>query len=427
MILIYSPQSSPRLQYICKFVFEEQMGLTFSLTIDKENFANYEGAKINYSKQIFNDHSFTITPYGLLTEKNIVSQQPVCFTVHQTKAFFKTDNGNISFDILAASFYLMSRYEEYLPHTKDDYGRYAHQQSLAFKENFLQLPLVNIWLQHFRKSLQHHFKDLALKTPAFSFTPTYDVDMAWSYKNKGLLRNIGGILKTGSISRLPVLLRLQKDPFDCFDFLKDLHQTHQLQPIYFFLLATRTSAYDKNISPYDYGMWQLMKKLNKEATLGIHPSWRSHSLPNLIKKEKKILETATNSIIEKSRQHYIYFNLPDTFEHLLLNGITADYSMGYGSINGFRASVASPFYWYNLATEKCTILRLHPFCFMDANSHYEQNFTVAQAAKELSDYAAICQAVGGEMITIFHNNFLGSHPAFNGWQKCYKNFITQLR
>lgn len=427
MILIYCHQSTPRLQYICKFIFAEQMGLTYSLTIDAKNFASHDGPKINYSRQDFEDHSFNIKAHGLLEENKITPQIIECFTWKGLPAFFKSETGNIEFDILAASFYLMSRYEEYLPYEKDEYGRYDHRQSLAYKEKFLQTPLINFWLLHFREALQTHFPEIKIKSPEFSFVPTYDIDMAWAYKNKGILRNLGGLLTTRSLNRLPVLMRLQKDPFDTYDFLKDLHKKNNLEAVYFFLLAQRRSEYDKNISPYDYSMWQLMKRLNQEGKIGIHPSWRSNELPALIKKEKKILETATKSTVLKSRQHYIKFNLPDTFEHLLLADIKEDYSMGYGSINGFRASVASSFNWYNLATEKATVLRLHPFCFMDANSHYEQKQTLAETEKELAYYNNICREAKGTLVTIFHNNFLGTGAEFKGWAKMYSKFIAQVQ
>ena len=55
---------------------------------------------------------------------------------------------------LQQSFFLLSRYEEYLPHSKDQYGLYAHENSIAYKEGFLHQPLINIWLEDFRKLLE---------------------------------------------------------------------------------------------------------------------------------------------------------------------------------------------------------------------------------------------------------------------------------
>src|SRR4051812_36333989 len=151
MILIYAHTSTKRLQYICKFIFKEQLGIAYSLTIDAESFRNHDGDKINYSDTNF-DSAFTIHNHSLLFEKDIKKQPIHCFKNGGHKAFFKNSTGDFPFDIFAACFYLISRYEEYLPHEKDVYGRYAHTNSLAFKEGFSNTPLVNIWLEDFLKN-----------------------------------------------------------------------------------------------------------------------------------------------------------------------------------------------------------------------------------------------------------------------------------
>ena len=53
--------------------------------------------------------------------------------------------------------------------------------------------------------------------------------------------------------------------------------------------------------------------------------------------------------------------------------------MGYGAANGFRASIASSFYWYDLQAEKKTGLMLFPFCFMDSTSFYENQLSPKSA------------------------------------------------
>ena len=425
-MLIFSKTSTSRLQYICKFIFGEQLGIGFSLTIDSEGFKNHEGPKINYSDVAIETDAFVLQSHGLLFEKNIKPQTIACFDSNGYKAFFKTDNSDFNFDIFATAFYLLSRYEEYLPHEKDLYGRYAHKNSIAFKEGFINKPVINKWIADFGIALQKKFPSLIIKTPAFKFTPTYDIDIAWSYKHKGLLRNVGGFLKSPSLKRLTVLTGLKKDPYDCYDYLNNLHGEFKLDPIYFFLVATSRSEYDKNISPYDHAMWQLIKNHAKKYRVGLHPSWKSNEKPRLLDKEKKILETAGKIEVIRSRQHYINLTLPETYTKLLEAGITNDYSMGYGSINGFRASVASSFFWYNLQTEKTTGLRIYPFCFMDANSFYEQKQNAADTLNELMEYYHECKAANGELITIFHNNFLGTDPLFKGWNEMYSSFISQL-
>ena len=426
-ILIYSHNSSKRLQYICKFIFQEQLGISYSITTHSESFQKHDGPKINYSDLPMDGPVFTLRNHPLLFETGLQPQQIDCFLINGYKAFFRTANNDFAFDIFAASFYLLSRYEEYLPNEKDMYGRYAHQNSLAFKEGFLQQPLINYWFIDFAKSLQQIFPDLKIRLKNLKYIPTYDIDIAWSFKSKGLLRNVGGFLKSPSLKRFSVLAGLQQDPFDSYDFLQNLHKERNLPPIFFFLVATSSSQYDKNISPFNMHMWRLIKTHARLFNIGLHPSWRSSEKPALVAKEKKILETASQTTVTKSRQHYIKFELPGTFQHLLEAGITDDYSMGYGSINGFRASVASSFLWYNLANETSTALRLHPFCFMDANSFYEQKQDAASSLKELLYYYGECKKVNGEMVSIFHNNFLGTDPLYAGWREMYNDFITQVQ
>ncbi len=429
MVLIYSHNTSPRLSYICSFIFNKLMGVDFSITTHITSFKTHEGVKINYSsKRIMEDEIF-IKAANLLFEKDIREQVIDCFETNYHKAFYQTQDRDYSFDIFAASFYLLSRYEEYLPHIKDEYGRYSHTNSLAFKEGFLNTPLINIWVKDFADTIKKRYPTFNVQYSTFTFLPTYDIDIAYSYKHKGLARNTGGFFKSPSLKRLLVLLRLQKDPFDTFDKLDNLHQQYNLQPIYFFLLAEKNGVYDKNILPHIQAMQKLIKNIASKYTTGIHPSWQSGDDISLLKKEafqfKRIIQ-GTESIPALSRQHYIRFNLPEGYRQLIEAGITDDYSMGYGSINGFRASTASSFNWFDLQTNEETSLHIHPFCYMEANSLYEQKFTPAEALEELMHYYNICKEVNGTLITIWHNHTIGADNFFDGWGKMYEQFLQKI-
>ena len=78
------------------------------------------------------------------------------------------------------------------------------------------------------------------------------------------------------------------------------------------------------------------------------------------KKRKETLEQISRVEVFKSRQHYIRFNLPEGYRRLIEAGLSDDYSMGYATSNGFRASVASSHFWYNLEKQEQTTLRIHP-------------------------------------------------------------------
>ena len=313
-----------------------------------------------------------------------------------------------------------------MPHKKDLYGRYNHEESLAFKENFLHLPIINIWVTNFIVTLKNKFENSKFENSKFKFLPTYDIDIAYKYNHKGVVRNVGGFFKKPSLERIKVLMGLQKDPFDSYDWMNALHTKYNLSALYFFLLSEKISKYDKNIALHKNAMWRLIKLHAKKYSIGIHPSWQSANNLSIVKKEKSYLEAMSQLSISASRQHFIKFNLPQGYTQLIEADITDDYSMGYGSINGFRASVASSFNWFNLETNEESNLCIHPFCFMDANSHYEQKQTAQQSFDEVMQYYKICAAVGGTLITIFHNNFLGTSKEFEGWSSMYEQFLAQI-
>ncbi|OIR08304.1 hypothetical protein GALL_94720 [mine drainage metagenome] len=429
MILIYSNHITARLQYITQTLFGEQ----FALTASKEKFLEHSGTKINYSSQSIDSTAFQITPHSLLFETEIKQQEINCFNWDGLKVFFKT-TGDIPFDIFAASFYLLSRYEEYLPHQKDEYGRYAHSNSLAYKESFLKLPLVNLWLREF--NIQYSIFNIQYS--AFKFIPTYDIDIAFAYRHQPLWLNVFGFYRdlfVGNfekvIERGNVYSGNKKDPFDVYDWLNELHERHQLNPLYFFLVAQKRKGVDKNISPRKKAMQDLIQQHAKKCEVGIHPSWQSRDEESResgvgsqeLKKEISFLKNIVQHTVTKSRQHYLRFTIPQTFRRLIDAGIADEYSMGYGTINGFRASYTLPFYWFDLEKNETTNLLLHPFCFMDANSIFEQKYSVEQTAKELQHYFDVVKKVNGELITLFHNHFLTEQEQWIAWRKMYEDFL----
>lgn len=432
-MLVYTENTSPRLAYISHFVAQELYGQDAVITTDKTEFNQYTGPKINYSNTPAGPNELQICPHDLLVEKGISPQAITCTSQQGVIVFFQTA-GELGFDILAASFYLISRYEEYLPHREDMYGRYAHENSLAYREGFLDQPLVNRWLELLQKKMYEKFPGIAFRKTAFQLIPTYDIDEAYCYLYKAWWRSAGAAVKdvlngrwANWRERRSVLDRKKNDPFDAYSWMDDLHRPHpSVKPYYFFLVPARTGRYDRNILPSATPMQTLIQKHSAKYHIGIHPSWQSGDDPSLLKQEKETLERIAQQKILASRQHFIRFKLPVTYRQLLSEGIREDFSMGYGSINGFRASVASPFCWYDLEKESATSLRIFPFCFMDANAYYEQKATALQAIDEMRQYYEAVKEVNGTLITIWHNTFLGTHEKFRGWREGYRLLLEEI-
>ena len=122
MVILYTHTLSPRLDYILGFFTRELFDEPVSVTTDETAFRNADAYRINYSGQAFTENEFFIQAKELLFETGIEKQEIACIEVNYFKAFYQT-SGDFPFDIFAATFYLLSRSEEYLPHELDEHGR----------------------------------------------------------------------------------------------------------------------------------------------------------------------------------------------------------------------------------------------------------------------------------------------------------------
>jgi hypothetical protein len=332
---------------------------------------------------------------------------------------------SIPFDIFAASFYLISRYEEYLPHVKDIHQRYTADESLAFKNKFLEKPVVDIWAYKLLNHLQEKFPNYKYQTRAYQFISTIDIDNAFAYKHKSLVRSVGGFFKDLSQfkifniwDRFAVISRIKKDPFDTFDKIIDIKKQSNIRTIFFFLIGDYTT-FDTNVSASKNKFRLLIKSMVDYARVGLHPSYFSMQNPSVLKKEKKRLERITNMPIMRSRQHYLRFSLPETYQHLIDLEITEDYSMGYASHVGFRASTCTPFYFYDLDFEIQTPLKIFPFALMDTTLNDYVKLTPKQSLGKIRDLKNEVRAVNGTFITLFHNEALSNYLRWKGWSRLY--------
>lgn len=428
-IVVYSPRSSPRLKYVLDWLIKERLQTSYILTHDEQE-AMSARCCITYGSAL--PGCTNIPDAGLLWQTTIQPQELNTTLWENIPVLYPVDgaDSDLPFDLLAALFFLLSRYEEYGDFVPDKHDRYPATASILYKKGWLQRPLADEWVCTFRKQLMAA-TGIILPEQHFLYQPTYDIDMAYAHLHKGLKRLLGALMRAllkGDVRQLSertqVLKNKQKDPFDSFRWLRQLHREYGCTPLYFVLSAQKVTAYDKNIHPLHPAMMRVTKNLAKESTLGIHPSYYS-DIGNLVSQEKKILERVAGQQITISRQHYIKIKTPDTYRLLLQNGIVHDYSMGYGAHLGYRASTSNSFLWYDIQQETVTTLRIHPFCFMDSTAHYELKLSAAEAFEKLEAMSKIAEQTGSTLITVFHNFSLGTSTEWKGWRQCYETFMQE--
>ncbi|HQQ94465.1 MAG TPA: polysaccharide deacetylase family protein [Bacteroidia bacterium] len=406
-ILIYSARNSNRLYYIIRTLLYDGLGLDFRICEDAAEFKSHRGPRLSYA-QTAEDGVLNIKPHSILYDHGIRDYHlEVMAHDRFFRIFFRNQDDTIPFDLFGASFWLLSRYEEYLPFKADQFNRFQFTSSLAYQYDFLHLPLVNLWLTELKTLLKEKYPDLRIRERAYNFVSTIDVDNAYKYKYKGFVRTLAGIVNDHKISkirqRFRILLNKARDPFDSYDFVIRAHRDKDVQSIFFFLLGDY-GPNDKNHSASDLRFQALIKHVADYAKVGVHPSFGSNSSLRQLKVEVSRLSNITHRIIEDSRQHFSVLKFPKTYLDLIQAGITCDYSMGYTNKNGFRASYCYPYKWYMLETESVSQLELHPFCLSENTLLFQAEQEQTEPMKLAMPFIREVRTYGGQMIPVFHND-----------------------
>ncbi len=189
---IYSPIITPRLEYVSGVIFSSVLGIDYEITDDRRKIGN--SPSIFYSDEKVKDQ-FVIRPSGLLSATGVTALVPDVTHIGDMPVLFASDEGLFPFDVFSAAFYMLSRYEEYLPFANDAHGRFPGSQSLAYRGGFLQKPVVEIWARFLAGALVKRYPVITIRHNDFSSLLTVDVDQPFAYRSRGFFRSMGGLVK----------------------------------------------------------------------------------------------------------------------------------------------------------------------------------------------------------------------------------------
>ncbi len=326
-------------------------------------------------------------------------------------------------DLFASSFFMLSRWEEYVNSSRDIHGRFPANESVAFRNNFLHRAVVDEYvamLQNMLVFLDENFKFNKKKSEVFI---THDVDEIYFWKNFFHVARVaaGDILKRKNFilafSRfteyLSILTNKIKDPYDTFDFLMDLSETAGLKSRFYFLCGGVT-IYDRR-----YKLEEAEKIIGKIVerghVVGFHASYNSYNNSDLFGKEKKLLENKVSKKIKEGRQHYLRFEIPVTWQIWEDNGMLIDSSCCYAQKEGFRCGTGNEFNVFNILTRQKLKLKERPLIVMDRNLFGYQNLNYEEGIRLMNELLNRSKT----FTLLWHNSSIDNFDF-------YKNFIEKL-
>jgi hypothetical protein len=431
-IIILCHEVTPRIKYVTGFLSAVLKAELSPVRTDGfiKNSAYVDTPIICYGSQPVED-KFNIFASGLLTEKHISVQKPKTLREQDKTLLFPAPKEfDLLFDILSAVFYMLSRYEEYLPFKPDSYGRFEAGQSFAYQNGFIEDPVVDQWVELLENKLTERFPTLYFSQRKFSFTSTFDIDSPWAFLHKGWVRTSTGLLKDiitinikHLIYRLQVITGKVHDPFDTYDYIQKTEKQMNLRSLFFFLSGNK-GKFDMNYALQTTPFKELLSHLKAENRIGIHFSCESTLHPDIIQKEYERFSKITEDQPTISRQHYLMLHFPATYRQLIKLGIEEDYSMGYASHPGFRAGTSMPFRFYDLMKEQETRLMIHPFAIMDVTLRQYLGLSPVKAIQKIKELKDKVKSVNGSFIILWHNESLSEYGVWKGWRKVWEEMMN---
>ncbi len=432
-LLIYTQKITPRLTYIFKHIFVRILNIPIKFTAIIEEFVAHESLKMSYGKQPLGNEFF-IQSNGLLLEQGINDVEILISQWDSTPCFFSTGKKSIlPFDIFSASFYLLSRYEEYLPSVLNENECFAAKESIAYQHNFLDKPLIDVWAYKLLKALKEYNEEFVHNPNQYQYVSVFSVNQTFLYKSKGVIRNaIGGIYDFFTLkflqvwTRFTVVLRIKEDPYHTFDKIVHFQKKYNVKTIFFFLISNYTT-YDNNVNFTKRKYFLLIKSMADYVKVGLLASYFTMDDEEKLKRESNRLAAIVNTPTKLSRQHLVRNKLPDTYQKLIDLGVAEDYSMGYLNEIGFRASTCTPFYFYDLDFEVQTPLKIFPCAFSDTMLRFNSQLSPKQALMKINHITNLVKQVNGTLVAVFHNECLSDFGEWKYWGNFYEEVLKCVK
>ena len=411
MVLVLVDDISARIQYTFDFIFKMR-GVEYTLVESIDTFNDFQGAKLNYSKQKCSD-GISFTPSGLLNETGIWNGNLDKVKIESVDCL--SFNGNK--DLVASVFYVLTRMEEYNCYSYDDHDRFPFSHSILKKYEWVEQAVCDRWASYIIVDL---LKVEVVKSKV-EIIPTFDIDNTYAFKLKSgkrrALSKLKDVVKLDAkrITKRKSVENGEKDPYDTFD--KIIEVGKQFSGVKVFWLTASEGSKDRNVPIGNIQHRKLIKRVAQSVEVNIHPSYGSFLNASQVMSERDGLESITGSSIVRSRQHFLRFQLPKSYRDLIDAGIRNDYSMGFAENVGFRSGTARAHNWFDLERNEVTELTLHPFTYMDGTLLEYMSLTPEESKRRIQKLYAEIQNFGGDFIFLWHNETIGEYGKWKGWSQ----------
>lgn len=345
-------------------------------------------------------------------------------------------------DLIASTYFLLTRYEEIVRRTeRDAHGRFPGKFSLPYRAGFIERPIVEEYGALLRQWLRKTTGSDAILEPQPQIQKlwlTHDVDAPLFCQS---LRHVARETWKGMgfTKALKLYLRPEKeDPYYTFPWLleqgqivRDAWGDERCQTL-FFLKGGGNAPQDKPHYPINHKLLHRLTHICSVSgsSIGLHSSYSAGLQPNKIISEKRHLERATGFVITYNRHHYLACREPEDLNTVEKAGFSDDFTMGYADVAGFRLGTCRPVHWINPITKRISDLQLHPLACMDATLG-EPNYMGLNEQEAVDCVLRLARQVSrhnGELVLLWHNDRVSELYASRSldYRKIFQTILSEI-
>ncbi len=311
-------------------------------------------------------------------------------------------------DIVSTAFFMLTRWEERVIEDRDAHNRFPSKSSMAFRNNFLDRPIVNEIVDLLWALLTSIGYKGRRKIFDYKVVPTHDVDRPyfWISKRKSV-KSIVGRIKSKNLKDSWLLSKSfldRKDPFDTHDDLMNRSEKEGVLS-HFFFMTGGNSRYDNFYDIHHPRVKSLVKSIKDRGHIvGLHPSYNTFDDRSMLLKEKEELERVAEQEIICGRHHYLRMQMPKTLEIWSDIGMKWDSTLSYADNSGFRCGVCYPFPVFSIERRETLNLIERPLIVMEGSVATYENLSPKQAIEKSRKLKNEVKKHNGEFVFLWHNS-----------------------
>ncbi|WP_310391665.1 DUF7033 domain-containing protein [Hymenobacter sp.] len=360
---------------------------------------------------------------------------PFFFDAHPKAALLelREDQATINADVIAASFYLLSGWQEYFSEARDQHGRFPYAASVQRQYGFVALPVVNHYFDVLKTAVEHvtgrPLRPRRWAGQPFAAFITHDIDNL----HGGWATAVRHALRRGRLTRAATLLvarvRSQPAPWNNLEHVQAETARFGAPSTFFILADNRPAPYGPANADYTADAPAFLNRLATLAATGAeiagHGSYGTAENPGRLREERKRLQPLGPA---GNRFHYLCWEPTRTPETLALAGVTYDSTLGFAEHFGFRNSYCQPFFPFDFPRGRAHSFLEIPLNVMDVTLHHPSYLRLRpeEIMPALRPVLAEIARFGGVATVLWHNaNFDPANEATGPRQ--FDELMRELR